>query len=61
MKQIQITKSWKDNNENVFNFYDPNTNKGGLISFRPMENGELKIDLYRMDKGINVMVSEERE
>lgn len=67
MKNIQIKPQYKDGFENVFNFFDPNTQKGRLISFRIRDlntlesNGELVIDLYRLDEGITVNVSDKRE
>lgn len=62
MKKITMDISYRGNNELVYNFHDPNTGLGGLISFRPIIPDEiLMIDIYRLDKGIDIKVSDKRE
>jgi len=40
--------------ERIVEFSDPNTGKGGLISIRPLDNGNLAVDVYRCDPGVIV-------
>lgn len=60
--------------ERIIEFYDPETDKGGLISFRRMEccatgglgghsseckgAPRLRVDVYRQDDGVTVVVGQ---
>lgn len=42
----------------IIEFMDPETQKGGLISFRRLDTGELRIEVYRVDPGVTVIAPE---
>lgn len=44
--------------ERIVEFFDPETQKGGLIQFARMDDGRLMVQLYRLDEGVEVRASE---
>lgn len=43
--------------ERIAEVFDPETQLGCLISARRMDDGTLRVEVYRIDKGIDVRVS----
>lgn len=61
MKRTRITTKCvadqhvEKHRERVIEFFDPETHKGGLISFRRADDGNLTVEVYRVDPGVIVL------
>ncbi len=51
-----VADNYSGTNEKIIEFSSPNG--GGLISFRLMDDGTLRVDVYRQDPTVTVRVGE---
>lgn len=49
---VASTYDSKGTGERTIEFTDPDTGKGGLISFMREEDGTLRVQPYRLDEGV---------
>lgn len=49
-----VAQKYASQDERIVEFYDPRTNKGGLIALRALEDGTLSVEVYRCDPGVTV-------
>lgn len=52
-----IANMHTDANERIIEYSDRETGLGGLISLRRLEDGSLRVHLYRHDERVDVKVS----
>lgn len=52
-----VANLYTDANERIIEYSDRETGLGGLISFRRLDDGSLRVHLYRHDARVNVQVS----
>jgi hypothetical protein len=50
-----VASNYAARNERVVEFFDADTQKGGLISIRADAKGLLRVEVYRMDQGVYVV------
>jgi hypothetical protein len=50
-----VANRYSARNERIIEFKDDETDKGGLISIRRMDDGTLVVDVYRCDPGVKVL------
>ncbi len=56
-----VANSYSGPDERIIEFSDRKLGLGGLISFRRTHDGKLRVEVYRVDDGVEVVAPQPKE